>query len=65
LEQNPQQWEVRVGNDGSAVYVRQQLVVDVLQADADLVGASREAVAIRAKESIQAALTSSQLRFVY
>jgi hypothetical protein len=65
LEQDPQQWEVRVGNGGSGVYVRQQLVVDVLQADADLVGASREAVATKAKESIQAALTTSQLRSVY
>lgn len=65
FRQSPAQWEVRLSPDGTAVYLRETLVVDVAQADADLLGQSRETLAAQAKQSIQAALLSEQMRLMY
>ena len=65
FEQNPEPRDVRLSGDGTAVYVKQELVVDVRQEDADMAGASRESLATRAKEAIQAALLSEQMKLLY
>lgn len=65
LDQNLEPRDVRLSADGTAVYVKQELVVDVRQDDADLAGMTREALATKAKESIQTALLSERMKLIY
>lgn len=62
---NPKIREVRLSHDGTAVYIKEQLVVDVRPADAKLTGISRESLAMKAKESIQAAVLSEEMQLMY
>lgn len=64
FRQNPSQWEIRLGADESTVFYRQQMVIDVRKADAELAGTTAEAVADSAKKSIQAALLGEQMRYM-
>ncbi len=65
LRQDPGQWEVRISPDGTAVYLRQELIVEVAQSDADIAGTTKESLANKAKDSIQAAILSEQMRRMY
>lgn len=65
LDQNPEVRDLKVGGDGTEVYIKQELVVAVKQQDADLAGMTREALAEKVKTALQGILVTEGLDRMY
>lgn len=62
---NPELRDVKLSPDGTGVYIKSNLVVDVHKEDADLVDSTREELAQSAKQAIQAAIVREKLKLLY
>lgn len=58
-------YEVKIGGDGAAVYVKQEQVLQVLEEDAAIAGISKEALATKVKNSIQGVITKDRWNKAY
>lgn len=65
LDKTPQPYEIKVGGDGAAVYMKQEPVVQVMEEDAVLAGKSREELATKAKTAIQGSIAKDIWRKAY
>ncbi|MEN6521925.1 MAG: M48 family metalloprotease [Armatimonadota bacterium] len=65
FDTNPEIRDVKLGSADTSVYIKDQLIVDIQQDDADLKSTSREALAAAVKDAIQAVLLSEDLNLMY
>ncbi len=63
LDDNPSVRDIR--QDGASVYVKQSVVVEVRQEDADLAGLSIEDLAAKVKQAVQTAVISESIKLIY
>lgn len=65
LDLNPGIRDVKLGHDGITVYVKDKLIVEVQQNDAELESTTKEALATTVKEAIQSILVAESLKLMY
>jgi len=65
LDKNPEFRDVKLSHDGTGVYIKDVLIVNINDEDAELAGLTKEALALKVKEAIQAVFLSESLKLLY